>query len=126
MKPILTVIAALTLAAAAFGQEPKTKSPEAPGCEKCETVTPEARPAAAPAPGTAVLTLSGVRCDGCAMKLRGALTKVPGVRSATVDVKGQRALLLLGSKAPSAQTLRKAVEGAGHYKLVAAVVGKAK
>jgi len=69
---------------------------------------------------TVSLKLSGMKCEGCSMKVRDALRDVPGVKDVTVDAKTQTAVLIVdkAKAAPNEKTIRSTVEGAGHFKVV--------
>ncbi|MFQ5489506.1 MAG: mercuric transporter MerT family protein [Phycisphaerae bacterium] len=65
--------------------------------------------------GRMVLEIEGMTCEGCAAPLRGALTKVPGVRTATVDYATSSAIVGYDLKTPVDQAvIRQAVKNAGY------------
>jgi copper chaperone CopZ len=126
-KMILPLVVAVSLGAAGFAAaQEKAGAKSADECQKCPlpTKAATAKPAKA-APGTVLLSVEGLRCEGCAMKLRNSLREVPGVKDVTVDVKNQRAVLILvkGKKAPADAALRETVSKAGPYKVVAVTRG---
>jgi copper chaperone CopZ len=59
------------------------------------------------------LAIEGMTCEGCATRLQAALTKVPGVTSASVSYEEGRARVTAGSSV-SEETLRKTVSEAGY------------
>ena len=62
-------------------------------------------------PGSAVLAISGMTCDGCANTVTRVLSRVPGVANATVDFGSGRATVM-GSARP--EDLVAAVQAAGY------------
>ena len=62
-----------------------------------------------------ILRVEGMTCDACAAVVREALTKVPGVRRATVSYPDAEAVVSVdGVEGPSTDALVKAVQGAGY------------
>ena len=61
--------------------------------------------------GTLNLTITGMTCDHCARSVTQALQAVPGVASATVDLKAGTAVV---QGAPDLQALISAVEDEGY------------
>ncbi|HPE90298.1 MAG TPA: heavy-metal-associated domain-containing protein [Spirochaetia bacterium] len=59
-----------------------------------------------------ILTIEGMSCGHCAMRVKKALEEVAGVSSATVDVTEGKAVV--EGDAPDSNMLRGAVEKAGY------------
>lgn len=77
-------------------------------------LVPPAKPAAPPAgPGEVKLGISGMTCASCVGHVTKALSKVPGVRSASVNLATETARVVL-DPAVRRETLVKAVEAAGY------------
>lgn len=67
----------------------------------------------APGPATKI-TLKGMHCAGCAMKVAGQLKQIPGVSDAQVDAKTGVAIVTPASERPlSPRALWEAIELAG-------------
>jgi len=64
----------------------------------------------AESPGTAVLTVTGMACGGCANTVARVLSRVAGVTGAEVDLKSGRATV---SGAARIEDLIEAIEAAG-------------
>lgn len=60
------------------------------------------------------ITVKGMDCAGCARNVQSALEKLEGVESAEVLLSAEKALLIIGSKSPDHQAIKKAVEGIGY------------
>ena len=56
----------------------------------------------------------GMHCGNCAASVEGALKKAPGVKSVTVDLKGQSATAVFDPSVTNVETLRAAVKKAGY------------
>jgi copper chaperone CopZ len=61
--------------------------------------------------GTIVLAVSGMTCSGCANAVARALSRVPGVRQANVDLAGERATV---TGTAQVEDLIRALEAAGY------------
>lgn len=61
---------------------------------------------------TLTLPIEGMTCGGCASSVQKALTRVPGVRSVTVEHHQDRAIVEVDDSTPR-QSLKDAVEDAG-------------
>jgi Cu+-exporting ATPase len=76
----------------------------------------------APAPAAAQdkrdLAITGMTCASCVRSVEGALSSVPGVRSAEVNLANERATVRLDTSATQMDALVKAVERAGYGALV--------
>ena len=75
-------------------------------------------PVASPSPradgSVRTLSVSGMHCAACVARVEGALTGVPGVRSAEVDLIGERARVLVDPAAVDPLALERAVAEAGY------------
>lgn len=60
--------------------------------------------------------VEGMTCEGCASTVKASLESLPEVRSATIDIKGARAVLALKdiNAEPSDAALARAIEKAGY------------
>ncbi len=79
--------------------------------------TPASNPtptAATPAQGEATLPIEGMTCASCVRRVERALTKVPGVSAANVNLATERATVAYDSAAVDLAGLRAAVEKAGY------------
>ncbi|MEN8503905.1 MULTISPECIES: heavy metal translocating P-type ATPase [Paraburkholderia] len=79
--------------------------------------TPSARAddaASVQTPQTAELTIGGMTCASCAMRVEKALAKVPGVASASVNLATETATVNLSDAATEAEALIAAVTKAGY------------
>ncbi|MDR6492653.1 Cu+-exporting ATPase [Paraburkholderia terricola] len=79
--------------------------------------TPSARAddaASVQTPQTAELTIGGMTCASCAMRVEKALAKVPGVASASVNLATETATVNLSDAATEAEALIAAVKKAGY------------
>jgi copper chaperone CopZ len=63
---------------------------------------------------TIQMSLSGLHCGGCTVKVRRALLKVTGVKAAEVNAQKQSAHIRFQKTAPSEAKLRAAVEATGY------------
>jgi P-type Cu+ transporter len=84
-----------------------------------------ATPGSAPT-ATSELTIQGMTCAACVGRVERALTKVPGVQSATVNLVTERATVHFEPAATTVQALVAAVEKAGYLAVapVAAAAGR--
>lgn len=62
------------------------------------------------APMTAHLAIEGMTCGGCAAKVRRALSALPGVAAATVDLAHHRAAVGYDPEAVTLEAMLRAVE----------------
>lgn len=62
----------------------------------------------------ATIAVSGMTCDGCAQSVRLALAKVPGVKSAEVSFKEERAIVVFDPAATNPDKLRNAINDTGY------------
>ena len=60
------------------------------------------------------IPIAGMTCDHCVKTVTGALSAVPGVESASVDLARARALVTVDPSRADRQALQKAVEAAGY------------
>jgi copper chaperone CopZ len=75
-------------------------------------------PAADPASAVTLIAVEGMCCKGCAKKVVGKLTTVPGVAAVRADVKASTVTVTArADAAPSPRALWEAVEKAGHKPL---------
>lgn len=73
---------------------------------------------------TVSLKIEGMTCEGCAVRVRNALVKVPGVLDASVSYPQRRATVAIdGSSPPADSALAGAVEAAG-YRITANASGE--
>jgi copper chaperone CopZ len=63
---------------------------------------------------TTTIQVQGMRCDGCAQSVKQGLLGVAGVRTATVDRPGGRAVVEHDAAQADAGTLVRAVRAAGY------------
>lgn len=70
-----------------------------------------------------IIPIEGMTCESCAVHVQSNLTKVPGVRSAEVNYKEQKAVVRVDASV-GRSALNKAVESAG-YKVVSEANGSA-
>ena len=126
----VAALAALSLVAAlpSFAQKPSPAPKAKPECQGCPEMkgakAGAKKPMACAAPIT--LTLSGLHCAGCEGSVAKALKAVPGVESATVSSKTQRAVVwVCGMKTVKQETLTAAVVKAG-YKVTKVAKGEAR
>jgi mercuric ion binding protein len=66
------------------------------------------------APRTLTLSVSGMTCAACPITVKKALTKVPGVTRAEVDIEKRRAIVTYDDARTSHVDLAKAVADAGY------------
>lgn len=66
------------------------------------------------APRTLTLSVSGMTCAACPITVKKALTKVPGVTRAEVDIEQRRAIVTYDDARTSPVDLAKAVADAGY------------
>ena len=71
-------------------------------------------PTAAPSIQTSELSIQGMTCAACVRRIERALTKVPGVRDATVNLITERATIQFEPSVATLDALRAAVEKAGY------------
>jgi len=78
------------------------------------TTAPPAPPEPPTTERTLTLPVSGMTCASCVRRVERALSRVPGVESATVNLATEQATVTLGPEPPSLDELRAAVEKAGY------------
>lgn len=72
-------------------------------------------PAAPPSTETSELGIQGMTCAACVRRIERALTKVPGVEAATVNLVTERATVVFEPTLTTVDTLVAAVEKAGYH-----------
>ncbi|MCX6830462.1 MAG: heavy metal-associated domain-containing protein [candidate division Zixibacteria bacterium] len=60
-----------------------------------------------------VLKVTGMKCDGCVMKVKNALKSVSGVKSAEIHLASKSAIVEFGDTRPATEQLIAAVKKAG-------------
>jgi mercuric ion transport protein len=105
-RPQKILLWSVTLSAVALGAFPYVAGLEARG----------GRPVAGPGHAEAAVTLDvqGMSCGSCALHVRQALAKVPGVADADVSYEESRARVTLSTPDVDPRVLVKAVEAAGY------------
>ena len=63
---------------------------------------------------TAIFTVSGMHCDGCAETVKALLAREPGVKTSTVSFQEAKARLLYDPAATSPERLIAVIERAGY------------
>ena len=121
----LSLVAALPSFAQKPSPAPKAKPEMCKDCPDMKGAKAGAKkPMACAAPIT--LSLSGLHCGGCEQSVAKALQAIPGVESATVSSKTQRAVVwVCGKKTVKQETLTAAVVKAG-YKVTKVAKGEAR
>ncbi len=66
------------------------------------------------APRTAILSVSGMTCAACPITVKKALTRVPGVTKAEVDLDQRRAVVTYNAARTTPADLARAVSEAGY------------
>lgn len=103
MWPLLSALAVTTTAlAAALAPPARAAKPAAARRVKQAPLT------------TAILRIEGMHCEGCALFVREGLEKVPGVKSARIDLKAKQGVVRYDAKSCQPQQLIAAVKKAGY------------
>ncbi|HXI15000.1 MAG TPA: copper ion binding protein, partial [Chloroflexota bacterium] len=90
------------------------QAPPAPPAPVSEQATPAASSITPEAPGDVVLPVTGMTCASCVRRIEKALTKVPGVREASVNLATEKARVVYDPATASLDDLTRAVEKAGY------------